>query len=432
MRAEVIGIIGIVVLIILLFMRVWVGSAMALVGFCGLLIMRGFTQTISVLGTVPFNELNNQTMTAIPMFTLMGMIIAETSMGRDLYGTAYNFLGHARGGLASATVVAGGILGAICGSENVSTVILTKIAYPEMKRLGYDDALSTSAISVGSPLAIIIPPSMPMILYAILTENSVGSLFMGGVIPGILLILAFVLTISIMCRIKPEYGPRGPKTTMVQKLKSLKGVIPVIVLFVIVLGGIYFGICTTTEAGALGALGALIIALCSKQINRHNIKLILRETVSTIGMVIMMMVGIYVFVQFIALSKVPFMLVNFVTGLNVNRYVILLAIVIMYIILGMLLPQLTIIILTVPIIFPVIESLGFNAIWFGIVVVMLQALGGITPPVGMVAFMTSGISKVPVPTVFKGLWPMLLADVIVLLLVCFIPQLVTWLPSMMR
>lgn len=432
MRAEVIGIIGIVVLIILLFMRVWVGSAMALVGFCGLLIMRGFTQTISVLGTVPFNELNNQTMTAIPMFTLMGMIIAETSMGRDLYGTAYNFLGHARGGLASATVVAGGILGAICGSENVSTVILTKIAYPEMKRLGYDDALSTSAISVGSPLAIIIPPSMPMILYAILTENSVGSLFMGGVIPGILLILAFVLTISIMCRIKPEYGPRGPKTTMVQKLKSLKGVIPVIVLFVIVLGGIYFGICTTTEAGALGALGALIIALCSKQINRHNIKLILRETVSTIGMVIMMMVGIYVFVQFIALSKVPFMLVNFVTGLNVNRYVILLAIVIMYIILGMLLPQLTIIILTVPIIFPVIESLGFNAIWFGIVVVMLQALGGITPPVGMVAFMTSGISKVPVPTVFKGLWPMLLADVIVLLLVCFIPQLATWLPSMMR
>ena len=432
MRAEVIGIIGIVVLIILLFMRVWVGSAMALVGFCGLLIMRGFTQTISVLGTVPFNELNNQTMTAIPMFTLMGMIIAETSMGRDLYGTAYNFLGHARGGLASATVVAGGILGAICGSENVSTVILTKIAYPEMKRLGYDDALSTSAISVGSPLAIIIPPSMPMILYAILTENSVGSLFMGGVIPGILLILAFVLTISIMCRIKPEYGPRGPKTTMVQKLKSLKGVIPVIVLFVIVLGGIYFGICTTTEAGALGALGALIIALCSKQINRHNIKLILRETVSTIGMVIMMMVGIYVFVQFIALSKVPFMLVNFVTGLNVNRYVILLAIVIMYIILGMLLPQLTIIILTVPIIFPVIESLGFNAIWFGIVVVMLQALGGIPPPVGMVAFMTSGISKVPVPTVFKGLWPMLLADVIVLLLVCFIPQLVTWLPSMMR
>ena len=339
MRAEVIGIIGIVVLIILLFMRVWVGSAMALVGFCGLLIMRGFTQTISVLGTVPFNELNNQTMTAIPMFTLMGMIIAETSMGRDLYGTAYNFLGHARGGLASATVVAGGILGAICGSENVSTVILTKIAYPEMKRLGYDDALSTSAISVGSPLAIIIPPSMPMILYAILTENSVGSLFMGGVIPGILLILAFVLTISIMCRIKPEYGPRGPKTTMVQKLKSLKGVIPVIVLFVIVLGGIYFGICTTTEAGALGALGALIIALCSKQINRHNIKLILRETVSTIGMVIMMMVGIYVFVQFIALSKVPFMLVNFVTGLNVNRYVILLAIVIMYIILGMLLPS---------------------------------------------------------------------------------------------
>lgn len=432
MRPEVIGIIGIIVLIVLLFMRVWVGAAMALVGFGGLLLMRGFTQTISVLGTVPFNELNNQTMTAIPMFTLMGMIIAETSMGRDLYGTAYNFLGHARGGLASATVVAGGILGAICGSENVSTVILTKIAYPEMKRLGYDDALSTSSISVGSPLAIIIPPSMPMILYAILTENSVGSLFMGGVIPGILLILAFVFTISIMCRLNPEYGPRGPKTPMVQKLKSLKGIIPVIILFVIVLGGIYFGLCTTTEAGGLGALGALIIALCTKQLNRHNIKLILRESVSTIGMVVMMMVGIYVFVQFIALSKVPFMLVNFVASLNVSRYVVLLAILLMYIILGMLLPQLTIIILTVPIIFPVIESLGFNAIWFGIVVVMLQALGGITPPVGMVAFMTSGISKVPVPTVFKGLWPMLLADIIVLLLVCFIPQLATWLPSMMR
>ena len=432
MSPEMIGIIGIAMLIVLLFMRVWVGAAMALVGFSGLLLMRGFAQTISILGTVPFNELNNQTMTAIPMFTLMGMIIAETSMGRDLYGTAYNFLGHARGGLSSATVVAGGILGAICGSENVSTVILTKIAYPEMKRLGYDDALSTSSIAVGSPLAIIIPPSMPMILYAILTENSVGSLFMGGVIPGILLILAFVATISIMCRINPDYGPRGPKIPLTQKLKSLTGIIPVIILFVVVLGGIYFGICTTTEAGALGALGALIIALCTRQINRHNIKLILRESVSTIGMVVMMMVGIYVFVQFIALSRVPFMLVNFVTSLNVSRYVVLLAILLMYIVLGMLLPQLTIIILTVPIIFPVIESLGFDAIWFGVVVVMLQALGGITPPVGMVAFMTSGISKVPVPTVFKGLWPMLLADVIVLLLVCFIPQLATWLPSMMR
>ncbi len=431
MSPEIIGIIGIVVLIVLLFLRVWVGAAMAIVGIIGLIIMRTVGQSMVVAGTYPFNELNGQTLAAIPMFTLMGMIISETDMGKNLYRTANVWIGHARGGLASATVVAGGILGAICGSENVSTVILSKIAHPEMRRLGYDDRLSTSSIAAGAPLAIIIPPSMPMILYCILTENSVGKLFIAGIIPGILLILAFCFTIFIMCKRNPNYGPRGAKSSWAEKGKALKGIIPVVILFVVVLGGIYFGICTTTEAGALGAFGAAIIAACTKQLNKERIKHIIIETVNTLGMVLVMMVGVFIFIQFIALSRVPFALVNFVTGLNVSKYVILLLILLLYIILGMLLPQLTIIILTVPILFPVVQALGFDPIWFGVLVVMLQALGGITPPIGMVGFMTAGITKVPIPSVFKGLYPLLAANIVVILLVAFIPQISLLLPGLM-
>lgn len=431
MSSELFGIIGVVLLIALICARVWVGAALAIVGFFGIVLMNGLKPAFGILVTAPFSNLDSYVTTAIPMFTLMGMIIAETSIGRNLFEFANKYLGRYKGGVASATVVASGLMGAITGSDNVSCVIMSKLALPELKRLKYADSLACASVAAGAPLAILIPPSMAFIMYAMLTEQSVGTLFMAGIVPGIIMVLAFVVAITVACRLKPELGPQGEKFTKQEKRRALVGVVPVVVLFVIVLGSIYLGICSATEAGALGSLGALIIAMISRDMSWKKLGKILRETVLTTGFVIFMLVGTYVFIKFISLSKLPFLITNFVTGLPVHRAVILLLVAVMYIILGMLMPQIPMMILTVPLLFPAMVALGYDVIWFGIFVVMMMALGAISPPIGMDAFIVSGISKVPVNKIYSGLWPFIIADVVVIALCAIIPELVTWLPSVM-
>ena len=431
MSSELFGIIGVVVLIALICCRIWVGAARTIVGFFGIVLMNGFKPAFGVLVTAPFSNLDSYVTTAIPMFTLMGMIIAETSIGRNLFEFANKYLGRFKGGVASATVVAAGLMGAITGSDNVSCVIMSKLALPELKRLKYSDSLSCASVAAGAPLAILIPPSMAFIMYAMLTEQSVGTLFMAGIIPGVIMVIAFVIAISITCRIKPEWGPKGETFSKEEKRRALVGVIPVVILFVIVLGSIYLGICTATEAGALGSLGALIIAMISRDMYWKKLGKILYETELATGFVIFMLVGTYVFIKFVALSKLPFLITNFVISLNVHRAVILLLVAVMYVILGMLMPQIPMMILTVPLLFPAMVALGYDVIWFGIFVVMMMALGAVSPPIGMDAFIVSGISKVPVNKIYTGLWPFIIADIIVIVLCCVIPELVTWLPSVM-
>lgn len=431
MSGVVIGIIGVAVLIALICCRVWVGAALAIVGFVGIVIMNGWSTAMGVVVTSPFTNLDSYVTTAIPMFTLMGMVIAETSIGTNLFDFANKFLGRKSGGVASATVVAAGLMGAITGSDNVSCVIMGKLALPELKRLGYKDSLATASVAAGAPLAILIPPSMAFIMYAMLTEESVGSLFMAGIVPGVIMVIAFVIAITIACKIDPTLGPMGEKFSGKEKAKSLVGIIPVVILFVIVLGSIYTGVCTATEAGALGSLGALIIAAFSKQLSFKKIKTILFETVLSVGFVIFMLVGTYVFIKFITLSKLPFAITNFVLSLSLSPSIILLMVAVMYVILGMIMPQIPMMILTVPLLFPAMTALGFDVIWFGVFVVMMMALGAVSPPIGMDAFIVSGISKVPVTTIYKGLVPFIIADVVVIALCCFFPVLATWLPSVM-
>ncbi|MBQ9836551.1 MAG: TRAP transporter large permease [Oscillospiraceae bacterium] len=431
MSSELFGIIGVVLLIALICARVWVGAALAIVGFFGIVLMNGLKPAFGILVTAPFSNLDSYVTTAIPMFTLMGMIIAETSIGRNLFEFANKYLGRYKGGVASATVVASGLMGAITGSDNVSCVIMSKLALPELKRLKYADSLACASVAAGAPLAILIPPSMAFIMYAMLTEQSVGTLFMAGIVPGVIMVLAFVIAITVACRLKPELGPQGEKFSKQEKRRALVGVVPVVVLFVIVLGSIYLGICSATEAGALGSLGALIIAMISRDMSWKKLGKILRETVLTTGFVIFMLVGTYVFIKFISLSKLPFLITNFVTGLPVHRAVILVLVAVMYVILGMLMPQIPMMILTVPLLFPAMVALGYDVIWFGIFVVMMMALGAISPPIGMDAFIVSGISKVPVNKIYSGLWPFIIADVVVIALCAIIPELVTWLPSVM-
>ncbi|MGI6334543.1 MAG: TRAP transporter large permease [Saccharofermentanales bacterium] len=431
MSPELIGLLGVIVLIAMICARVWIGAALAVVGFFGIVIMNGWDTALGVIVTAPFTQMDNYTTTAIPMFTLMGMIIAETSIGRNLFDFANKFLGRRRGGVASATVVASGLMGAVTGSDNVSCVIMSKMALPELKRLNYADSLATASVAAGAPLAILIPPSMAFIMYGMLTEQSVGSLFMAGIVPGIVMIIAFVIAITIACTINPALGPKGEKFTRREKLISLKGVIPVLILFIIVLGSIYAGICTATEAGALGSAGALIIALIGREIDGKKIVNILVETVLAVGFVVFMLVGTFVFIKFIALSQLPFAITALITNLNAAPGIIVFAIGVMYIILGMLMPQIPMMILTVPLLFPSILALGYDPIWFGVFVVLMMALGAISPPIGMDAFIVAGLSGVPVTTIYRGLWPFIIADVIVIALVAFFPILATWLPGIM-
>ncbi|MGI6326660.1 MAG: TRAP transporter large permease [Saccharofermentanales bacterium] len=431
MSPELIGLLGVVVLIAMICARVWIGAALAVVGFFGIVLMNGWDTALGVIVTAPFTQMDNYTTTAIPMFTLMGMIIAETSIGRNLFDFANKFLGRRRGGVASATVVAAGLMGAVTGSDNVSCVIMSKMALPELKRLNYADSLATASVAAGAPLAILIPPSMAFIMYAMLTEKSVGSLFMAGIVPGIVMIIAFVIAITIACTLNPALGPKGEKFTRREKLISLKGVVPVIILFLIVLGSIYAGICTATEAGALGSAGALIIALINREIDGKKIVNILVETVLAVGFVVFMLVGTFVFIKFIALSQLPFAITALITNLSAPPAIIIIAIGIMYVILGMLMPQIPMMILTVPLLYPSILALGFDPIWFGVFVVLMMALGAISPPIGMDAFIVAGLSGVPVTTVYSGLWPFIIADIIVIVIVTIFPILATWLPGIM-
>lgn len=431
MSTELIGLLGAIAVIVLICCRVWVGFALALVGFVGLIILRDTNFALSVLGSAPFQNVNGYTMTVLPMFTLMGMFIAESRIGAGLYRVCNAFIGRFRGGLASATVVACGVLGAITGGQYGATVIMSKIALPEMRKVDYDDQLSCGAIAAGSPLAIIIPPSVPMIAFGILTESSVGKLFIGGLIPGIICVLAFCITIWLICLKNPKLGPKGPKTTVKEKLSSIKGVIPIAILIIVVLVSIYTGVCTTTECGALGAVGAFLIALFMGDVNWGMIKRSFVSTVKTTGMIIFLLAGTYVFVNFIAVSKLPAAVTRLVVSLNAPHFVIMLAVLILYFLLGMIMPEIPIMMLTVPILWPAMDALGMSPIWFGVIVVMMLALGGITPPVGMVAYILSGASKVDVMKIFKGCLPFIIAEVIVIFACMMIPELVTWLPNMM-
>ena len=431
MAPEAIGLIAILVLIILIALRIWIGVAMGIVGFVGLVILRGTSQALMMSAEVPFSNINSYTLTVIPMFALMGMIISESKIGADLFRACYAWLGHIRGGLAAATVATSGLLGAICGSHMVGTVIMSKIALPEMKRYEYDDKFAAATVCVGAPLSIIIPPSLPLIMYGILTEQSVGKLFMSGIIPGVVMIVVFIFIIVIICTRNPALGPRGEKMTWPERIKSSRGIIPVVVLFVLVLGGIYTGIFTTTESGAIGSFGAIIIALCYKSLTGKKFLLAIKETAMTLGMIFGLLLGTYIFIRFIAFSKLPFMISGFLVGLDAPMPVLMLVLAAIYIMLGMLIPEIPMLILTVPILYPALMAVGFDPIWLGIYIVLMMALGAVTPPIGMVVFIVSGLSKVDVPSLFKSVMPFIIGDLVVIVMVCLFPWMATYIPSLM-
>ncbi len=427
-----VGILCLVVLFVLLAMKMWVGAAMALSGFLGLFLIRGFDSAWQMLYTTTFDNIASYSLTVMPMFVFMGCIISETDIGSNLYKTMHAWLGRLRGGLAYATVLATGFLGAITGSQLTGAIVMTKVALPEMEKLNYKDELSTGCIAAASPLGILIPPSTAFIIYGLLTEVAIGKLFIAGIVPGIVTILVFFVSIAIWCRIKKDLGPAASvKYSWGEKIRSLGHMMPIVILFLLVMVGIYAGWFTATEAGAIGAFGALLISVVTRQMTWKRFVKSLQETANLMGMIILQMAGTYIFSAAMTMSGLPARLGAFVAGLNMPSIVVILAIIVLYLILGCFLPEFPMIMLTVPILFPIIKALNYDPIWFGVMIVVVMSVGMLSPPVGMVVFTLGGICKKPVATIFKGVVPFVIAEVVVIALLIAFPQLATWLPSIM-
>ena len=426
------GIIGIGVLLILLFSRIQIGVAMGLVGFAGFAYLTDIGPALGILKLVPYATFSQYDLSVIPLFILMGAFAFEAGLSEDLYKAVYKWLGHLRGGLAMATVAACACFAAISGSSLATAATLGAVALPEMKKYKYSDSLATGAVAAGGSIGILIPPSVILIIYGIITEQSIGKLFLAGFIPGVLEAVFYITTIAILTKFNPSLGPRGPKTILRDKMVSFTKTWEVLVLFLLVIGGIYSGVFTPTEAAGVGAFGAFFFTILRGKLNWRSFKDSLLNTIRTTGMLFLIILGAMLLGYFLSITRLPSELANFVGGWPVNRYIILISILVVFLLLGCVMDSMAIVLLTVPIFFPLIVQLGFDPIWFGILVVRLTEMGLITPPVGLNVYIIKGISNVPMSTIFRGIFPFLIADACEVALLMAVPQLSLFLPSLMK
>jgi C4-dicarboxylate transporter DctM subunit len=431
MSPELIGIIGIAVLVVLLIARMWIGLAMAVVGFLGLFYLKGLDSALGVLGTVPYKYISIYPISAIPLFIFMAIVIANTGISTSLFNTAHKWLGQLRGGLAMASILACGGLAAIMGDSVAEVVTMSKVAVPEMRKHKYDSQLASGCVAAGGTLGILIPPSLGFILYGILTEQSIGMLFMAGILPGILLTLLFMVTIAIITARRPSAGPPGPRTSVKEKILSLKGTWHMLLLFVLIMGGIYAGIFTPTEAGAVGAFGALVISAASRRLTVKRFFDSLLEATKITAMIMLLIVGAFILMKFLAISKLPFMLAGTISGLQLPTYAIFAGIIVLYILLGMFLDVFAAVVLTIPVIYPLVVAMGFDPIWFGVVIVLILEMGLITPPVGLNVFALAGVTGIPLHTIFRGVLPFVVAMIICVIIIAVFPQIALFIPGKM-
>lgn len=428
-----IGVLGIGVLFLLLFMGLPVGISMGVVGFVGFAFISGLEPALGVIRIVPYSTFSSYSLSVIPLFVLMGNLAFHSGLSSDLYHTARAWLGRLRGGLAMSTVASCAAFAAVSGSSVATAATMGKIALPEMKKYGYSDQLATGTLAAGGTIGILIPPSVILIIYGVLTENSIGKLFLAGFIPGVLEALFYILTISILCFFNPKLGPAAPPTSLREKLASLKGSWGVIALFAIVIGGIYFGVFSPIEAAGIGAFGTFLFGLARRKLGWRQFKESLVDSTVTAAMIFLIMLGATIFGYFLAVSGVPQALADAMVNLPVNRYVILLIVVVVYIILGCVMDSMAMILITVPIFYPLMVQLGFDPIWFGIIIVRVCEIGLITPPVGMNLYVIKGVRpEVPMGALFRGVVPFIAADCVHVLLLVSVPALSLFLPSLMK
>lgn len=427
-----IAIIGIILLVFLFLLGMPVAFAMALIGFLGFAYMTSVEAALSILGKDFWVMFSNYNLTVVPMFVLMGTLAFYSGIGGRLYQAAHKFLGQLPGGLAIATCYACAAFGACCGSTTAGAAAMGKVILPEMKKYHYDPSLATACVASAGSLAILIPPSTIFIIYGIMTEVSIGKLFAAGILPGILLATLFALTVYIICRRNPKLGPPGVKASWKERVASLSGAVEMLILFALVMGGLFAGLFTPTEAGAGGAAGALIIALARRMITWRGFIDSLVETTRITAMVFVIVTGATIFGHFMAVTRVPYELSEWLGGLAVSRYIIMGFIIFGYLIAGCFMDSLAMITLTVPILYPVILKLGFDPVWFGVIIVLVGEMGVITPPVGINVYIIQGVAgDVPLETIFRGIFPFLVALLICTVLLIAFPQIALFLPSFM-
>ncbi len=433
------SLIGFAVLMILIFARVPLGVAMGLVGVCGFAYVqliefenpRGWAAALNMISQVAFETGLSYSLSVVPLFILMGNFITEAGLSAQLYRASNAFLGHFKGGLALATVVSCGAFSAVCGSSMATAATMSKVAMPSMRKYNYSDDLASGAIAAGGTLGILIPPSVILVIYGIMTETDIGKLFIAGLLPGFIGIVLYMAAVSVTVRLKPDAGPAGIKASWGERFGALKHVWGICLLFTVVMGGIYSGIFTPTEAAGIGASGAFFIALLRRSLSFKRLTGTLVSAVRTTAMLFFLVIGAVLFSNFINLAGLPDSLRDMVLAMDLSPVLVILAIVAIYVLLGCVLESMSMILLTVPVFYPLVQAMGFDLVWFGILVVVVTEISLITPPVGLNVFVLKTVlPDVKLSTIFKGVTPFWIADIVRLVLIATIPALSLALPKM--
>jgi tripartite ATP-independent transporter DctM subunit len=433
MSSEVAGILGIAVLVAFFIIRMPIAFSMAFVGFLGFSYVTSLKTGLAVLPRDIFEQLTSYSISAIPMFILMGYYAFSAGLGSRLYDAAYKVFGHIKGGLAIASIFACAAFGAICGSSTATAATMGKLALPAMKKYGYDDTLATGCVAAAGGLGILIPPSVIFLIYGFMTEQSIGKLFISGILPGILLAVIMSIAVLIICYRNPSYGPEGEKSTFKEKFVACLKILDAVGLFILVVGGLLFGFFTPTQAGGIGAAGALVIGLIRREVTWDSFVQNTKEALRTSCMILTIIACATVFGHFITVSKVPLFVSKWISSLHVPPYVIMLVIILIYLIGGCFIDMIPLIILTIPILYPIVINLGYDPIWFGVIIVLVTCMGVITPPVGVNVYVIKGIAKdVPLETIFKGIFPFLIAMIVASLILIIYPPIATFLPSLVK
>ncbi|RED37707.1 tripartite ATP-independent transporter DctM subunit [Rhodopseudomonas thermotolerans] len=429
---ETVAVIGFVTLFVLMLLRVPVGMAMGLVGVAGFGYLTGFEPALKLVGQTTMRTVTDYSFGVIPMFLLMGAFVSASGISRELFRAGNTFVGHWKGGLGIATIGACGGFAAISGSSVATAATFSAVAYPEMRRYGYPQSFSTGVIAVGGTLGAMLPPSTVLAVYGIITQQDIGKLFIAGILPGLLAIVMHMITIWIIGVARPGFLPAGPKSSWSERLAAFRDVWSPLLLFLFVIGGLYGGFFIPTEAGAVGAVGAFLIGVARGKLNRDGILQSLLQATRTAAAVFTILIGAICFGYFLTITQTPQHITEFLTGLGIGPYGVLALILLMYLVLGCVMDAMAMVILTVPIVFPLITALGFDPIWFGIVIVMTVELGLISPPVGMNVFVIKSVIKdVSMSTVFKGVAPFVITDLIRLMILIAFPIIAVWLPMRM-
>lgn len=433
MNEHAVAVTGFVVLFGLMLLRVPVGIAMGLVGIVGFgYLNQDWASAMSLLAQSPIRTVADVQFAVIPLFLLMGAFASATGMSRELFRASNAFVGHFKGGLGIATIAACGGFAAICGSSVATAATFSSVAYPEMRRYGYPQSFSTGVIAAGGSLGIMIPPSTVLAVYGLITEQDIGRLFIAGILPGILAVSMYIFTINVIGMVRPGFLPSGERHTLTQRLASLRDIWAVALLFLFIIGGLYGGLFTATEAGGMGAAGAFLIGVLRRKLSRGQFMQCLIESLRTTAAVFTILIGALLFGYFLTITQTPQALTSWLTGLGLGRYEVLALILLMYLLLGCIMDAMAMIILTVPIVFPLITQLGFDPIWFGVIVVVTVELGLIHPPVGMNVFVIKSVVRdVKLSTIFLGVAPFVVTDIVRLVVLVAFPAIATFLPAHM-